>query len=59
MRGMEQGTCQENARLWMPPKQRRHVSATPKTLPARPMFDRSEINISRVPLGTIVQAFAL
>jgi len=32
----------ENARLWRPPKQ-------------KPMFDRSEINISRVPLGTMVQ----
>eukprot|EP00435_Cladocopium_sp_Y103_P073065 s548_g42.t1 len=32
----------ENARLWRPPKQ-------------RPMFDKSEINISRVPLGTLVQ----
>eukprot|EP00438_Fugacium_kawagutii_P004502 Skav200101 [mRNA] locus=scaffold694:572082:586783:- [translate_table: standard] len=32
----------ENARLWRPPRQ-------------RPMFDKSEINISRVPLGTLVQ----
>lgn len=32
----------ENARLWRPPKQ-------------RPMFDKSEINISRVPLGTLIQ----
>jgi len=32
----------ENARLWRPPKQ-------------KPMFDKSEINISRVPLGTLVQ----